>query len=314
MNADHNASDVTSEYYMYYQIPSYIIWLFLSTFNITSAILTISVLNSFNEFKSDNQFLMTFALLVEMFTSTWNIGLTCWHLSRIFSQNFQPMLPGICFKFTGQIAASANLSCLFNLVIGIDRLLAILQPIWYAGKSRCYKYVLVYTTVSFGLLHYLLSNFDQFDQNRVPVCLIRAVKGKYLSLFDSYYQPTVSCAPILLYILMYVVLYRKCRASRGTALELSEKRLKDRVLKTMTFVTVYQTVCYTFTAYSTVILNHLPYRGSFLGPYFGSLYFTQAIAIFLCYMKHVEDFKQKLRELLERCGFRKRAPDFVWFL
>jgi len=87
------------------------------------------------------------------------------------------------------------------------------------------------------------------------------------------------------------VLMFRCKKCTGAALEKARKKIRNKVLKVMLFLTVWQTLTFTLSTLATLALNPRPFRGSLQGPYFRALYYLKGLASLLCYAFFIDKFR-----------------------
>jgi len=93
----------------------------------------------------------------------------------------------------------------------------------------------------FELVKYIISHFDEFPSEYLPVCLTRAALGNYFVTVDKFAYVIVGSLPVIVYAAAYLDLYRQYKAFEAVIMNVNaslmeiKKRLK---LKSGRFVQV----------------------------------------------------------------------------
>uniref|UniRef100_A0A915J085 G-protein coupled receptors family 1 profile domain-containing protein n=1 Tax=Romanomermis culicivorax TaxID=13658 RepID=A0A915J085_ROMCU len=296
------------------QLPAFWLWIFLTLINGFSSVISSTIFLKYKFRNSESQFMLLNQLFLEFCDSFWSFGLAIWHIMHISKEQNEAMTSIICYKYVAFQNFTIDGSSLFSFILGLDRFLAIKYPLWYKSKNVAYKFLLVFLAYIFQSSIFVASFFDHFDPSPLPVCIVRAATGYYLTLFKSYYLMLINISPLVFYITIYLLLTYQAghKIDDQSNLRSIKRKLSDKVMRAMTFITIWHTLTFAFASFSTLILNKLPYRGSQYGPYFLAFYYTNGTACFLSYTIYVKRFRQCLKHLIFKQSLIDTSQQEAW--
>lgn len=94
---------------------------------------------------------------------------------------------------------------------------------------------MVYIALICEILLLVMSFFDEYESQKMPVCLIRAANGKYGLPINLYSVMFLNVSPVVIYVASYIFLLSKYRKAvrnqiEGSNLLEMKKQLHDKVI------------------------------------------------------------------------------------
>lgn len=191
-------------------------------------------------------------------------------------------------------------SSLFGFIIGADRLFAVCAPATYKNLPTSYKYIMGYGSLCVLLAVIAASFFDKFNTQLIPVCIIRPATGIYMTQYGDYVMTIINATPTIFFLVSYLILHYRAKTATGSQLMQIKKKIRSKVMRVLTFLTVFQTATFTLSTCIFTYMTRLPYRGAYYAPYYRMLYFAKGIAIFACYYLYVDKLRIEFHKATSR--------------
>uniref|UniRef100_A0A915HMI7 Uncharacterized protein n=1 Tax=Romanomermis culicivorax TaxID=13658 RepID=A0A915HMI7_ROMCU len=223
---------------------AYIVIIMLCSTNMLTLGIFAQVAGSTPRLKNDMHVFLHHMIGAQVMASSLFMALNIFHLVHSIARISESMSPKKCFlAIAGLTNLTVVVSGLFSALMSVDRVLAIITPIFYKNRWYFYGYV-----------------------------------------------------KIILYLRV------KCRNQTDQNSNLWEIRFKinNKITKALLFNTIWNLASVTVSSMATFFIWNLPYRGALIGIYFGSLYYTDGIALLISYTVFVADFRQCLVIMLKR--------------
>uniref|UniRef100_A0A915HLC0 G-protein coupled receptors family 1 profile domain-containing protein n=1 Tax=Romanomermis culicivorax TaxID=13658 RepID=A0A915HLC0_ROMCU len=286
------------------QIPAYMLWILAATVNASTSLLSILVLHVTKLMSQKLRTIVIVHLVCEILHNTTNITEAIFHISMALLKKAETTTAYQCFQYIGFTFCLMSFSNFIMFLVSIDRFLAIYYPSFYNTEthySAMIKAIIVEIFAEFSRL--FSAYFDIYPAGRIPVCLHRASQGLYFGYYQLYVTVFLSVAPVLLYFSCFVNLwngYYKARKSQNGNLVDVKKHLRDKITRALVFMTIWQLLTTNIASFFAPFTRNLPYKGSLIGPYFGTLFYVNGLAFFIANCVYVKTFRDGCRKILRK--------------
>uniref|UniRef100_A0A915HM64 G-protein coupled receptors family 1 profile domain-containing protein n=1 Tax=Romanomermis culicivorax TaxID=13658 RepID=A0A915HM64_ROMCU len=284
------------------QIPAYMLWILAATINASTSLLSIMVLHVIKLMSQKLRMIVIVHLVCEILHNTTNITEAIFHISMALLKKAETTTAYQCFQYIGFTFCLMSFSNFIMFLVSIDRFLAIYYPSFYNTEmhySIMIKAIIFEIFVEFCRL--LLAYFDIYPAGKIPVCLHRASQGLYFGYYQLYVTVFLSVVPVLLYFSCFVNLwigYHKARKSQNGNLVDIKKHLRDKITRALVFMTIWQLLTMNTATFFAPFTRNLPYKGSLIGPYFGTLFYVNGLAFFIANCVYVKTFRDGCMKML----------------
>uniref|UniRef100_A0A915LAM5 G-protein coupled receptors family 1 profile domain-containing protein n=1 Tax=Romanomermis culicivorax TaxID=13658 RepID=A0A915LAM5_ROMCU len=273
-------------------------WIAVCSVNIMASCFTLVTISCWKNLHTQTMALICALMITEMCDSSVHVSLHCFHLYNYLSEGSEFMTTQKCvyISFVQMIPTFA--SAILSFLISLDRLQALIFPIYHSVRSKLYVIISISGSIITGVVFYLTSFFLPKKNSYVTMCSYRTVDFDF-NTFILYFLTFVCLSTTLIY--SFMLIYTRFSVVNANT-TLANRILAD---KRLTVALAWAALAYLFSSefqwLSSVVLRALSFDQYYdIGIYFGPVACVEGLLTAIFLYANVQEFRNGAESLLFR--------------